>query len=80
MVEQGLQMTFNPNGCFVEDMKNYGKLITKVKRNGQMFILDVNMLEVNSMLFTNGKGVENIGIWNKQVGHVNYQRFKLMEK
>jgi len=22
MVEQGLQVTFNPNGCFVEDMKN----------------------------------------------------------
>ncbi len=21
MVEQGLQVTFNPNGCFVEDMK-----------------------------------------------------------
>jgi hypothetical protein len=45
-----------------------------------MFILDVNMLEVNSMLFTNGKGAENIEIWNKRVGHVNYQRFKLMEK
>jgi len=25
MVEQGLQMTFNPNGCFVKDMKNQGK-------------------------------------------------------
>jgi hypothetical protein len=22
MVEQGLQVTFNPNGCFVENMKN----------------------------------------------------------
>jgi hypothetical protein len=22
MVEQGLHVTFNPNGCFVEDMKN----------------------------------------------------------
>jgi hypothetical protein len=21
MLEQGLQVTFNPNGCFVEDMK-----------------------------------------------------------
>ncbi len=29
MVEQGLQVTFNPNGCFVEDMKNQGKLIAK---------------------------------------------------
>ncbi len=29
MVEQGLQVTFNPNGFFVEDMKNQGKLIPK---------------------------------------------------
>jgi hypothetical protein len=34
MVEQGLQLTFNPNGCFVEDMKNQGKLIAKGERNG----------------------------------------------
>jgi hypothetical protein len=55
MVEQGLQVTFNPNACFVEDMKNQGKLIAKGERNGQMFTLNVNMLEVNSMLFTHGK-------------------------
>jgi hypothetical protein len=34
MVKQGLQVTFNRNGCFVEDMKNQGKLITKGERNG----------------------------------------------
>jgi hypothetical protein len=62
MVEQGLQVIFNLNGCFVEDMKNQGKLIAKWKRSGQMFTLDVNMHEVNSMLFTHGKGVGNIGI------------------
>jgi hypothetical protein len=56
MVEQGLQVTFNLNGCFVEDMKNQGKLIAKGKRNGRMFTLDVNMPKVNSMLFTHGKG------------------------
>jgi hypothetical protein len=65
MVEQGLQVTFNPNGCFVEDMKNQGKLITKGERNGRMFTLDVNMPKVNSMLFTHGKGVGDIGIWHK---------------
>ncbi len=73
-------MTFNPNGCFVEDMKNQGKLIAKGKRNGRMFTLDVNMFEVNSMLFTDGKGVRDIGIWHKRVGHVNFQRLKLIEK
>jgi hypothetical protein len=45
-----------------------------------MFTLDVNMPKVNSMLFTHGKGVGDIGIWHKQVDHVNFQRFKLMEK
>ncbi len=34
MVEQGLQVTFNLNGCFVENMKNQGKLIVKGERNG----------------------------------------------
>jgi len=80
IVEQGLQVIFNPNGCFVEDMKNQGKLIVKGERNGRMFTLDVNMPKVNSMLFTHGKGVGNIGIWHKWVGRVNLQRFKLMEK
>jgi hypothetical protein len=56
------------------------KLFTKGKRNGRMFTLDVNMPEVNSMLFTHGKGARDIGIWHKQVGHVNLQRLKLMEK
>jgi len=33
MVEEGLQVTFNPNGCFVKNMKNQGKLITKGENN-----------------------------------------------
>ncbi len=41
---------------------------------------EVNMLEVSSMLFTHGKGARDIGIWHKQVSHVNPQRLKLMEK
>ncbi len=32
------------------------------------------------MLFTHGKGVGDTGIWHKQVGHVNFQHLKLMEK
>ncbi len=80
MVEQGLQVTFNPNECFVEDMKNQGKLIAKGERNGRMFTLDVNMPKVNSMLFTHGKRASDIGIWHKRIGHVNLQRLKIMEK
>jgi hypothetical protein len=44
-----------------------------------MFTLDVNMPEINSMLFRHGKGARNIRIWHKQVGHVNFQHLKLME-
>jgi hypothetical protein len=61
-------------------MKNQGKLIAKGERNGQMFTLNVNMLEVNSILFTHGKGARDIATWHKRIGHVNFQRFKLMEK
>jgi hypothetical protein len=64
----------------VEDVKNQGKLIAKGERNGRMFTLDVNMHEMNSMLFTHGKGARDIGIWHKRVGHVNFQHLKLMEK
>jgi hypothetical protein len=39
-------VTFNPNECFVENMKNQGKLIAKGERNGHMFTLDVNMPKV----------------------------------
>jgi len=52
--------------------ENQGKLIAKGERNGRMFTLDVTMPEVNSMLFTHGKGIGNIGIWHKQVGHDNF--------
>jgi len=45
-----------------------------------MFTLDVNMPKVNFMLFTHGKVTRDIGICHKRVGHVNLQRFKLMEK
>jgi hypothetical protein len=73
IVEQGLQVTFNPNGCFVEDMKNQGKLITKGERNGRMFTLDVNMPEVNSMLFTHGKGGDGQNGPNHE--GIHFQRF-----
>jgi hypothetical protein len=58
----------------------YLKDVLRVPRNGRMFTLDVNMPEVNSMLFTHEKGAGDIGIWHKRVGHVNLQRLQLMEK
>ncbi len=64
-MEQGSHVTCNRNGCFMEYTKNQCKLITKGERNGLMFTLDVYMLEVNSMLFTHGKIVNDIGIRHK---------------
>jgi hypothetical protein len=43
-------------------------------------LVDVNMLEINSMLFTRGKEFGDIGIWHNRVGYVNIQCLKLMEK
>ena len=33
MVEQGLQVCFNPDGCFVEDLNNRCRLISKRQEN-----------------------------------------------
>ena len=46
MVEQGLQVTFNTDGCFVEDFNNKNMLIAKGKRMGRMFTLDVDIPEI----------------------------------
>ena len=50
MIEQGLQVWFNPDGCYVEDYKNGCKLVTKGKRVGRIFTLNVNMPEVKSAM------------------------------
>ena len=57
MVEQGLQVRFNPDGCFVEDFNDKCRLVAKGKRSGRMFSLDVNMPEVKAAMFAHGSGV-----------------------
>ena len=39
MIEQGLQVRFNPHGFFVEDMKNKGCFIAKEKKKGRMLAM-----------------------------------------
>jgi hypothetical protein len=74
MIEQGLQVRFNPNGCFVEDFKDKCRLVAKGKRVGKMFTLDVNMPEVEATMFAQGAGVvADMDIWHKRIGHVNEQ-------
>jgi hypothetical protein len=51
MIEQGLQVRFNPDGCYVKDFKDKCRLVTKGKRVGIMFTLDVSMPEVEAAMF-----------------------------
>ena len=74
MVEQGLQVRFNPHGCFVDDMKNKRCLIAKGKKKGMMFTLDVDMPGLSAAMFAHGTSVvADIDILHKRIGHVNIQ-------
>ena len=80
MVEQGLQVKFNSNGCFVEDPNNRYRMVAKGKRIGRMFTLDVEVPARNDMLYTQKNAViTDIDIWHKRIGHVNVQRLKTMQ-
>ena len=80
MVEQGLQVCFNPLGCYVEDFQDDCILITKGNCVGRMFTLDVDVPEIKSAMFAQGAGVVvDIEIWHKRIGHVNVQRLKSMQ-
>jgi hypothetical protein len=72
MIEQGLQVRFNPDGCYVEDFKDKCRLVAKGRRVGRMFTLDVSMPEVEAAMFAQGAGVTaDMDIWHKHIGHVN---------
>jgi hypothetical protein len=80
MIEQGLQIQFNPNGCYVEDFKDKCRLVAKGKKVGKMFTLDVSIPKVEAAMFAQGVGVvANMDIWHKHIGHVNEQRLKSMQ-
>ena len=80
MVEQGLQVRFTSDGCYVEDLKNDCRLIAKGKRAGRLFTLDVSLPEMDAAMFARGSGVvADIEIWHKRIGHVNVQRLKNMQ-
>ena len=51
MVEQNLQVRFTPEGLFVEEYKEGGRLIAQGKKVGRMFTLDVDVLEVKAAMF-----------------------------
>ena len=67
MVEQGLQVTFNADGLYVEEYRKNMKLVAQQKKVGRMFTLDVNVPEMNAAMFAQGSGVvvADIEIWRK---------------
>ena len=52
MVEQGLQVKFSEDGCYVEDLKNNCILVARGNKVGRMFTLDVKILAVNDNAFS----------------------------
>ena len=81
MVEQGLQVKFNEHGCYVEDLKDNCRLVSKGNKIGRMFTLDVKMpMENDNLLYTQKNAViVDANIWHKRIGHVNIQRLKSMQ-
>ena len=72
MIEQGLQVCFNPNGYYVENFKDKCHLVANGKRVSKMFTLDVSMSEVKATMFAPGSCfVADMDIWHKHIGHVN---------
>ena len=74
IVEQGMQVKFKQSGCFIE--KN-GKLIAKGKRQGRMFVLDVDMPRKITTMFAEGMNVTlDVEMWHKRIGHISMQTLK----
>ena len=74
-VEQGMEVRFNQEGCFIKDK---GQLIAHARREGCMFMLDVT--EVNTTMYAKGlKAKSNIELWHKMVGHVNLGKLRSMQ-
>ena len=75
IVEQGIQVHFNNEGCFI---KKDGRLIAKGHREGRMFILDSN--EVNSAMFAKELKVDIVlEVWHKRTGYINFQKLHNMK-
>ena len=72
MVEQGLQVKFNENGCYVEDLKDKCRLFAKGNKIGRMSTLDVKMPTTNDNVLYTQKNVVIVDadIWHKRIGQI----------
>ena len=76
IVEQRMQVKFKKSGCFIE---KHGKLITRGKRQGRMFVLDVDMPKMTTTLFVGGLNViSDVEMWHKRISHISMQTLQNM--
>ena len=75
IVEQGMQVRFNNDGCFIE---RGDQVVAHGRREGRMFILAST--EVKSAMFAKGLKVESdLNLWHKRIGHINLQKLQNMQ-
>ena len=75
IVEQGMQVRFNHEGCFIE---KEGWIIACGRREGQIFILDSH--EMKLATFAKGHKADiDIELWHKRIGYINLQKLKGMQ-
>ena len=75
IVDQGMQVRFNDEGCFIE--KGDGVVVHGC-REGRMFILPST--EVKLAMFAKSLKVESdLNIWHKRIGHINLQKLQNMQ-
>ena len=67
IVEQDMQVQFKHEGCFME---KHDRLVARGRREGQMFILDLN--EIKSAMFAKVLKVDiDLEVWHKRINYIN---------
>ena len=70
MVEQGMEVRFDQEECFIE---KEGQIIARGRREGRMFIL--NSHKMKSAMFAKSTKVDSdIEVWHKRIGHINLNK------
>ena len=75
MVEQGMQVLFDEEGCFIG---KEGGIIVRRRREGRMFILDSHEMKL-AMFVKSTKADSEIELWHKRIGHINLNKLKAMQ-
>jgi hypothetical protein len=67
IVEQGMQVRFNNDGCFIE---KGDQIVAHGRREGCLFILESS--KVKSAMYAKDQKVKtDLKLWHKRIGHIN---------